>query len=367
MKVSSLYIHVPFCLKKCDYCDFVSFPVGDCAEMVREYPALIKEELRLRDADLSNLNTVYFGGGTPSLLSVEAVADILSVIPAAAEITLEANPGAVTLEKLQGFRAAGVNRLSLGVQSFDDGLLAAMGRKHNAREAKEAVSMAREAGFDNVGIDLIYGLPDQTMEQWEDSLRQALALDTEHISLYCLTVSDECPWGQQGVEPLDDDLAADMAELAVRMIKEAGYHHYEIANFARPGRESRHNTAYWLRENYLGLGVAAASCDRNHRWNNPASLEEYRASVWNGKPMFCEEEVLEIESVLAEAMFLGLRMLDGIDRRRFEAQYGTDPVKYFKNEIKKLIRNGLMEVTDERMRLSEKGFLLGDVVFREFV
>ncbi|MBR5429353.1 MAG: radical SAM family heme chaperone HemW, partial [Firmicutes bacterium] len=239
MRIDALYVHIPFCLRKCNYCDFASFPLEGHGPLFAAYPDLLARELELwGDAvDLSRLRTVYFGGGTPSLLESETIRRLLALLPPAARIeecTLEANPETVDQARLTAFRQAGANRLSLGVQSFDQGLLRAMGRGHDGERAAAAVSWARQAGFDNISLDLIYGLPGQTLAQWRDSLERALALAPEHISLYGLTIHPDTPWGRQlaqgSLAAPDEDLAADMLELAMELLPENGFRQYEIAN-----------------------------------------------------------------------------------------------------------------------------------------
>lgn len=369
MKIASVYIHIPFCLRKCNYCDFASAPPADGAALAA-YPGWLSRELALYQGqvDFSRLETVYFGGGTPSLLQPAQVAEMLAWFPPAVEVTLEANPETVDAAKLAGFRAAGVNRLSLGVQSFQPRLLTAMGRGHSAAQAVAAVELARRAGFANISVDLIYGLPGQTLALWADDLARALALDVAHISLYGLTLHPGTPWGDDpAVAAADEDLSADMLELAVGRMEQAGYRHYEISNFARPGCESRHNTACWQRENYLGLGVAAASCLCERRFVNHNQLAAYTGALSNGVAPVAEAETLAIDQVLAEAMFLGLRLADGVDVARFAAQYGVSPLKRYRRELARMQKLGLLEVTDSRIRLTRRGMLLGNEVFAEFI
>ncbi len=368
--IRALYVHVPFCLRKCNYCDFYSLPVQGKAALFSRYPLLLEGELALwqEKEDLSGLATVYFGGGTPSLLEPAAVAHFLQKLPAAPEeITLEANPETLDRDKLAAFRAAGVNRLSLGAQSFHPARLGEMGRGHTPDQTRAALENARAAGFRNIGLDLIYGLPGQTPEEWAADLEQTLALEPEHISLYGLTVSRECPWGRAGVAPLDDDGQADLVEMAMDRLARAGFRHYEIANFAKPGYASRHNTAYWQRENYLGLGPAAASCIAAHRWVNLADLDAWAAALENGKLPLAADETLTIDQVIAEGMFLGLRLRDGIDCAAFLVQYGVDPRKRFRQEVARMEKLGLLEEEAGRLRLTRKGLMLGDDVFAAFV
>ena len=376
MKVNSLYIHVPFCLRKCNYCDFASLPLPGREDKLAAYPDLLRSELELwRDRlDFSRLNTVYFGGGTPSLLSAESVGRILSLIGTtshAQEITLEANPGTVQTAGLQKLREKGINRLSFGVQSFNDNFLSAMGRAHTAQQAVDAVAMARQAGFDNISIDLIYGLPNQTLVHWATDLDVALSLDVEHISLYSLSLSEQTPWGRllaagQLTVP-DDDAAADMLELAVERMEQHGYRHYEISNFGRPGKESRHNLSYWRRDNYLGLGMAACSCLCDQRLANVDDYDDYARLIAENKLPWADAESLTMDQIMSEAMFLGLRMADGVDVTAFEQCYGISPLKLFKKELKRLSSNGLLEFDQSNIRLTKRGFMLGNQAFAEFV
>lgn len=368
--IRSLYVHIPFCLRKCNYCDFYSLPLRAAGTLFQDYPSLLEKELALwqERTELRSLSTIYFGGGTPSLLEPEDVAHFLSLLEhAQAEITLEANPETLTLQKLKDFRAAGINRLSLGVQSFDPQMLREMGRGHSPAQSVQAVTDARAAGFDNIGLDLIFGLPGQSLPQWKDTLEQAIALETEHISLYGLTISEHCPWGQAGVLPLDNDTQADMMELAMERLTQAGFQQYEIANFARPGYASRHNSAYWRRENYLALGPAGAGCIGIHRWNNMNDLSGWAAAVRQGRLPIQMEEELSMDQVIAEAMFLGLRLTEGISCAAFQAQYGLDPRKRFRREISRMERAGLLLLEDDRLHLTHRGIMLGDEVFAEFM
>jgi len=376
MKITSCYIHIPYCLRKCHYCDFASVPLAGREDDLAAYPQLLHKEWQLwhaRRDDLrtDTLRTVYFGGGTPSLLLPQQVAEVLAWLPPAEEVTLEANPETVDEEKLAAFRKAGVNRLSIGVQSFCPHHLRNMGRGHSAEQAQAAVQAARLAGFENISIDLIYGLPEQTLEEWRADLHRALQLGVEHISLYGLGLHEGTHWGDLAagglLTPADEDLSADMLELAVAEMTAAGYGHYEISNFAREGYESRHNLAYWQRDNYLGLGVAAAGCLADFRYSNVTTPEAYAAMLHRDELPWAMTEQLSIEEVLAEAVFLGLRTGRGIVFAEFEARYGTDPRRYFKKPVARLERLGLLQVEESGMRLTERGMMLGNEAFMEFV
>lgn len=376
--INSVYIHIPFCLRKCPYCDFVSLPLCQHQPCRDAYAGLLQAELDLWRAsfsdtplDFSRLNTIYFGGGTPSLMQPEEIGCLLALFPPAEEITLEANPETLDRGRLAAFRLAGINRLSLGAQSFEPRLLAAMGRGHSPQDTERAVREARQEGFANISIDLMYGLPGQSLEGWRDDLLKALALDTQHISLYGLALEPHTPWGEQvaagQLQLPDEDSQADMLELACDMLEQAGFVHYEIANFARPGYESRHNLAYWQRDNYLGLGVAAASCLFGRRLYNQKNLTAYRRLIEVGHPPLLDEEWLNADQVISEALFLGLRLLAGIDFTAFFGRYGVDPRRRYRREIERLREKGLIELDEQGMRLTRRGLLLGNEVFRAFV
>ena len=377
-----LYIHIPFCQRKCQYCAFVSregseSETGAFAELLLEEMLLAARE----SARHQTLDSVYFGGGTPSLLPSKQVARLLERaarlfgLTGKAEITLEANPGTVDRRRLADFRSAGVNRLSLGVQSFKDQMLASLGRIHTAQEARDAFSAARGAGFDNIGIDLIHALPGQTLDMWRADLEQGLALDPEHISIYGLTVEEGTPFAVRYGEdsPLlpDEDLAADMYECADRILTSGGFEHYEIANFARPGRRSRHNSGYWRRDGYLGLGAGAHSYLKNGeyglRFGNTSDLEEYASSIGSGTLPRGEKTRLSREDALAEFMFLGLRLSEGVARSDFEQEFGVPLGQIFGREIEELVAQGLLLADSHGIRLTTRGMLLSNLVFARFL
>jgi len=378
----SLYIHYPFCLKKCLYCDFNS--AADSRITPAEYVAALVREMELRARTLPAsivAPTLYFGGGTPSLLPPEEVARVIDAaarlygLAADAEITVEANPGTVTWEKLAGYRFAGVNRLSLGVQSFHDPLLARLGRIHSAREAREACSAARNAGFANIGIDLIHSLPGETTGMWEDDLRAAVLLAPEHISAYGLSVEEGTPFQQMAAEgnlPLpDEDAAAAMLERTASLLIGAGYDHYEISNFARPGCRSRHNQVYWHRMNYLGFGAGAhsflAAPGRGERWCNAADAGNYVRAIGGGTIPAEETTLLTDREAQAEFLFLGLRLLEGVEEARFAAEFGLPVTEAFPGVVADLCSKGLLERERGRLRLSSRRVPLANQVFMAFL
>ena len=376
-----LYIHIPFCLRKCPYCSFASQEPsrGD----LEGYDSILLAEMGLAAQTFGAempLASVYFGGGTPSLLDPPQIGRLLEQaarlfgLGREAEITLEANPGTVDQERLAAFRSAGVNRLSLGVQSFADPMLATLGRIHSATEAREAFQAARAAGFANIGIDLIHALPGQTLAQWRRELEQALALAPEHISVYGLTLEEGTPfaahYGDDSPLLPDEDCSATMFEEADDLLTAADYEHYEIANYALPGRRSDHNSGYWRRDGYLGLGAGAHSFLRTGygvRFGNPASLDAYAGAIAQGRLPRRDEQHLTRQDAIAEFMFLGLRMADGINSNEFRREFGVGVEEAFGREVSKLAALGLLETAGDRVRLTRRGMLLSNQVFEHFL
>lgn len=379
---TALYLHIPFCVRKCLYCAFTSW--DDAPLATDEYASLLLREMELRAGVLAHpprAATLYLGGGTPSLLEPARVCSIIECaerlfrLDPAAEVTLEANPGTVTAASLAGYRAAGVNRLSLGVQSFDDRMLERLGRVHTAREAREAFALARRTGFDNIGIDLIHGLPGQDLGQWREELRQAVALRPDHISAYGLTVEEETPFArleEEGFLTLpDEEDAAAMFEETAEILATAGYEQYEIANFSLPGRRSRHNQVYWRRGNYLGFGSGAHSFLREPfpglRWRNPDDLGAYGNSLREGKVPEMDRTLLAEGDARAEWLFLGLRMLDGVEEERFREEFGVPLAETHGAAIEKLRAAGLLAREGGRLRLTRRGVILSNRVFGAFL
>lgn len=377
----ALYIHFPFCVRKCLYCDFGSLAGSSVSP--EEYAVALVRELELRAASLDGpitAPTLYFGGGTPSLMAPELVARVVKGtrswygLSTEAEVTLEANPGTVDREKLAGYRTAGVNRLSLGVQSFDDAMLVRLGRLHTARQAVDAVAMARQAGFANLGIDLIHGLPGQSIAMWRDDLARAVDLAPEHISAYGLTVEEGTPFhdlARAGQLDLPDEEAAlEMLEATTEVLREAGYGQYEISNFARPGFRSRHNQVYWRRGNYLGFGAGAHSFLRQgwgKRWHNPSDPVAHMHSLADGLPPAEEPISLDRRDAMAEFMFLGLRLLEGIELAGFHEEFGMTVHGAYGTEVDYLTSSGLLELTGDRLRLTRAGLFLANQVFQRFL
>lgn len=373
--VFGLYIHIPFCRSKCYYCDFNSF--ANFEALFADYAAALIQEMD--QAGPAKVETIYIGGGTPTVLPLVYLEQILAGtrtafdVDAEAEISIEANPGTVDASLLAGLRRLGFNRLSLGMQSFDDGELRLLGRIHTAAEGIEAFHAIRRAGFDNVGLDLIYGLPDQSQASWRASLERALTLGPEHLSLYALSVEEGTPLAEriaQGKVPAPDpDLAAEMYELSQETLVAAGYIHYEISNWARRSVfRCRHNLIYWRNQFYLGIGAGAHSWAGGRRWANASPPAEYTARVLRGESPIAAEERIPPDLEISETMIMGLRLVDeGVGFERFRERFGMDVRDRFAPELSTLEAAGLVEVNDQRIRLSPRGRLLGNQVFLQFL
>lgn len=375
---SRLYVHVPFCVAKCHYCAFISGTPHE--QELAEYPELLMRELQLHPAAGRPVDSIYFGGGTPSLLQppqldrlLKGIASHTGIQPDA-EITLEANPGTIDGISLKGFRDSGINRISLGIQSFDDRTLKSLGRIHTAEQSRQALRDARDAGFSNVSIDLIHSLPGQSLDQWKSELLRATELSPDHISIYGLTVEEGTPFARVyppgSPELADEDLSADMFELADEFLPAAGFEHYEIANYARPGYRSQHNSGYWRRDGYLGLGVAAHSFLRKGygvRFSNPDTLEEYRRGVLSGHPERLGEFELPLSEAMAEYMYLGLRLSDGVNRHSFELEFGRSLESVYGAVTTDLVKFGLLNQNDAAITLTRRGMLISNQVFSRFI
>jgi oxygen-independent coproporphyrinogen-3 oxidase len=394
----SLYVHVPFCLSKCPYCDFNTYQ--GIESQFDDYLGAVVAEIAGWSRALGGptLNTIFLGGGTPSYLPDGEVARILDAVGSAypvrmdAEVTAECNPNDLTIERCADLRAAGVNRVSIGVQSMDNGLLAMLGRRHDADEAATALERCRSVGFDNVNLDLMYGLPEQTLEQWKNTVERTVALGPEHLSLYALTLEEGTPlrrWVEQGRLPEPDpDLAADMYDLARAALAAAGYRHYEISNWSRDGRESEHNLAYWRNLQWLGVGPGAHSSLGGCRFWTVRSPREYvvRAAEWaqesgasgswssvspdhiGAVPTVDDLEVIDEKTAAAETMFLGLRLLDGMDLADASRKVRVDLALRYERELAELAEDGLLVwEADGRVRLAEEAYLVANQVFTRFL
>jgi oxygen-independent coproporphyrinogen-3 oxidase len=372
--VLGLYVHVPFCSAICNYCNF-NRGLFDAALKEQYVDALLREIASHGDG--APADTIYFGGGTPSLLEPLEVEAIIAAcrrafaVPVDAEVTLEANPETATPERLAGFRAAGVNRVSFGVQSFRDEELQRLTRLHSADRAAEAFRMARRAGFDNISLDLMMWLPQQTIPQWLESVDALIGLGPDHASLYILELYANAPLrdamarGKWSLAPDDD--AADMYLEAMGRLDAAGYEQYEISNVARPGRQSRHNLKYWTDGEWLGFGCGAHSTRRGVRWKNRSSTAEYIAAVASGGPLTVERRVLSAREAMEEALFMGLRLARGVDVNTVNARFGVDVWDIYRGQLEQFQEAGVLIYDGRLLRLSRAGMLLANEIMARFL
>ena len=398
----ALYVHIPFCETKCPYCDFNTYAAIE--PLMPAYCEALRAEIALwgglaagRPGAARRVSSVFFGGGTPSYLPAGDIVGVMGAIRSAfsvlpdAEITLEANPGDFTPGKLAAYLDCGVNRLSIGVQSFDDGLLALLGRRHTADAAADAYRMAADAGFGNISIDLMYGLPRQRLDQWRRTLDRALELAPPHLSMYCLTLEGGTPMERRvadGRMPQPDaDLAADMYVLAQDEMRRAGYRHYEISNWAQPGKRSRHNLAYWRNLPYLGVGPGAHSHMWGRRFANIKSPREYvrlmggdgaRAGdgasacdaspddVIRAVPVVGEVERIDPPLEMAETLMMGLRLDEGISVAGFRDRFGATPAQRYPDAIAELTAQGLLQARDGALALTARGRMVANAVVSRF-
>lgn len=368
----SLYIHIPFCVRKCLYCGFYSTayaskPANNYLDALGLEAALYRD--RFRDIVFE---TVYLGGGTPTALTLEQLSRTISLIKehftiaVNAEFTVEANPGTLTERKLEFLRTQGVNRLSIGVQSFSDDVLVKLGRIHTAREAVDAVTNARNAGFTNISIDLIYGVPGQTPATWNETLRRTVDLGTEHLSAYSLSYDEGTAFTKEAragrLVPMADEEVAALYEAAIDVLSRAGYTHYEISNFAAPGFECRHNMNYWNRGEYLGLGPGAWSFVAGRRHANIADVHDYYRRLGVREPVVAYEEFPDRAQAANEAFMLGLRTNRGTDHARYAESLAPEARLHFSVEITRLENAGLLYETNGRLRLTDHGMFVSDEV-----
>ncbi len=364
-KPMGLYIHIPFCKKKCNYCDFVSYAGKE--DMIDGYIEKLINEIHCSDLGLriSDLNTVFFGGGTPTLLPPKHFENIISTLIrhwkldiGHSEISIEANPGTADLARLKALRSLGINRLSIGVQSFNDRHLKTLGRIHDSNDIFRFYDDARSAGFENINLDLIFALPGQTLDEWKKDIETAINLKPDHLSTYSLQIEEGTPlWDMTKNERIthyalrvtSEETEAAMFEYAIETLAANGYHHYEISNFSRPGFECRHNLNYWKMGDWLGVGAGAHSHVDGKRWSNTEKIEEY---IHGSSPTPHASEQKK------EALFMGLRLLEGLPAEKFDG---------FEAEVEDLMKDGLLENEKGRVKLTRRGLFLGNLVFEKFV
>lgn len=383
-KELELYLHIPFCVRKCNYCDFLSMPAEEGVR--RHYVNCLLEEIRQRGESCRayHVSTVFFGGGTPSLLAGVQIAELMEAIRSSfwvdsdAEITIECNPGTLDRQKLLFYQNAGINRLSIGLQSASNRELQLLGRIHNCEQFLENYDLARKMGFENINVDLISALPGQKTEDWEYTLKKVLELRPEHISAYSLMVEEGTPfyeaYGQdaecreQGGHPRElpeEETEQEMYLLTGQMLAEKGYRRYEISNYARPGRECRHNTGYWRGISYLGLGLGSSSLMDRTRFSNTRNMEKYLEQC----PDFKRENVTVLGKTqqMEEFMFLGLRMTEGISREEFQKKFQMEPEGIYGTALQKLSRENMLKQKEGRIYLTEQGILVSNYVLSQFL
>lgn len=377
-KELELYIHIPFCVKKCAYCDFLSGPADEMT--MERYVVALEEEIRAYGNDKlsghSVITTIFIGGGTPSILKGEQIERIMSAVRGTfrvtenAEVTIEANPGTIRKWKLASYRNAGINRISLGLQSTDNSALKLLGRIHTYEEFLESYQMARECGFDNINVDLISAIPKQSLCDWKRDLRKIVALKPEHISAYSLIVEEGTPFAKvygEGMEgekdlPSEEDERM-MYQQTEEILGAAGYHRYEISNYAKDGKECRHNLGYWERKNYLGLGLGASSLIDNVRFKNTDDFGTYIKVAASPTGLRKEIEKLSKEEQMEETIFLGLRKMQGISKKKFQETFQKTLEECYGENIERMTKEGLVETEAGFLRLTRKGIDISNYVF----
>ncbi len=388
MKEIGIYIHIPFCKKKCYYCDFCSYEGKD--SYIPRYIKCLKQEMKevgqANQQDVLDgkdrpflVNTIYIGGGTPSLLNSEYIVKILQTIKEnykvneQPEITIEVNPGTVTLEKLQDYFENGINRISIGLQSTYDTLLKQLGRIHTYQEFLDTYYLARQVGFENINIDLMLGLPNQTLQEIQNSVEEVIGLEPEHISVYSLTIEEGTKLEKQiqvGELTLPDEvLEREMYWKTKQLLEQNGYIHYEISNFAKEGYQSKHNSNCWEQKEYIGFGAGAHSYTNRIRYSNIESVEDYIKNYEEGRieNNFVFHEKQNQEAVQKEFMLLGLRKIQGISIQEFKSQFVANPIYLYHEQLERLTNNQLVEIDGNRIKLTKKGVDLANIVWEEFV
>ena len=382
MREMEIYVHIPFCVQKCSYCDFLSMPADD--DVKKQYIGRLKEEIRQMSEEYPGrpVKSVFFGGGTPSILPGSVITGIMDCIrenfqiQSGAEITIECNPGTLDVSRLTQYKKAGINRLSLGLQSADDKELKLLGRIHTYEEFLETWKLTEQAGFKNRNIDLMSALPGQTMESYEDTLSKVLALEPEHISAYSLILEEGTvfyDWYEKGKLdrgawklPSEEEEYA-MGELTIQRLAEAGMHRYEISNYAKPGKECRHNLGYWDRVEYLGIGAGSSSLIKGERFDHIRDRKAYIEKIRNSEPILIDREILSVESQMEEFMYLGLRKIEGVSRTDFQNYFGKNVDDVYGKILDKLEEEQLLEFSGDRIRLTHRGMDVSNCVLAEFL
>ena len=367
-----LYVHIPFCVRKCQYCDFLSGP-SDEETKDRYIEALLKEIRAAEHTEDYEIVSVFIGGGTPSALKAEAIASIMRTLQEQfffcedAEVTIEANPGTVDLEKLTIYRNVGINRLSLGLQSTDAEELKLLGRIHSYEEFLKSYEWAREAGFSNINIDLMFAIPGQTGEAWRQHLYQVAELNPEHISAYSLIIEEGTPFAEQNLDLPDEDTEYQMYEDTAEILERYGYRQYEISNYAKQGYMCRHNAGYWQRRDYLGFGLGASSLYRGMRFSNTRRMQEYLKESRNPDQIRKDVTVLSRNERIEEFMFLGFRMTEGISEKKIEENFDVRLMDVYGDILQKYEETGFVEHIETKWRLTRKGIHVSNHILADFL
>ncbi|AKL95807.1 oxygen-independent coproporphyrinogen-III oxidase 1 [Clostridium aceticum] len=377
MKPLSIYIHIPFCQKKCYYCDFPSY--ADKENLIEVYVKALKKEIELYadQAAAYEIQTVFIGGGTPSVLQGQQLEEITSTLykyyslSKEVEVSIEANPGLLNIEKLKSYYHSGINRLSMGLQACQDHLLRNLGRIHRYQDFEKNLDEARKVGFNNINVDLMFGLPNQTMGEWHASLKKVVDLQVPHISAYSLIIEEDTPfeaWMEEGkIHKLQEEVELQMYHDVISYLKHQGYLHYEISNFAKPNHLCKHNITYWKNQQYLGFGAAAHSYFHEKRFYNCKEVEVYiRKVTENTKPVE-NSTLLSVRDEISETMFLGLRMMEGIAIGDFKKRFGESPFEVYGKTLEKLKKQQLIIYNDDHIKLTTKGIDLANMVFQEML
>lgn len=375
MKEIGIYIHIPFCIKKCEYCDFVSYCNKE--KYVPQYINALKKEIKNNINKEYKITTIYIGGGTPSSIEENYIADIIETIKLNmndenlkefknVEVTIEVNPGTVTEKKLETYKEIGINRLSIGLQETHDELLKSIGRIHTYEEFLKTYNLARKIGFNNINVDLMIALPNQTIQDIKENLEKIIKLNPEHISVYSLILEEGTPfynkYNENKIRLPDEELERNMYWYVKNTLENNGYIHYEISNFSKKGFESKHNMNCWNQEEYLGFGVAAHSYNNKIRYSNTNSIEEY---IKESNKIIHEKQTLE--DMQKEYMLLGLRKIEGINIQKFKNKFAQNPIFIFKEQLSKLVDEELIIVDGNEIKLTNKGLDLANIVWEEFV
>lgn len=386
-KQIGLYVHIPFCKQKCSYCDFCSY--ANKEDLISKYVKYLLQEIKEVGSnnkidfqngkdDLFIVKTIYIGGGTPSLIESKYIKEIMQTIQTNfeieknVEVTIEVNPGTVTLEKLEDYVKSGINRLSIGLQSTHEHLLKEIGRIHTYLEFLDTFRFAREAGFENINVDLMIGLPNQTTQEVQDSVEEIVSMEPEHISVYSLILEDETPLAkkvEQGLELPNEEIERKMYWEVKKTLEKNGYNHYEISNFSKPGFESKHNMDCWNQKEYVGFGIAAHSYTNGIRYSNIANIEQYiqNYELNNLEKNLIFHEKQNTVSMQKEYMLLGLRKIQGVSIQEFKTKFIANPVFLYHSELEKLVREELIEIDGDFIKLTSKGLDLANLVWEEFI